>query len=412
VKIIIVSDHARIVGGAAKIAILSARAFAERGFDVEFLAGAGPVAKELTEVPSIKVTCLDGIQNNRDPNRLRGALRAFWNGAAANAMREILRRSDPKDTVVHFHVYRDVLTSSVAYVAAKKGFVTVYTAHEYTLGCPYGGFFDYRRNAICPMHGLSMGCLKTKCTTSAYGRKLWYYALQFVYAKILRIPKKLSHTVFISKLNRDVLTRYLPNNARFTIVSNAFDFADSAPAAISEHSPFLFIGALEPHKDPITAARAAKQLGAPITFVGSGSIGEKLKTEHPEATVTGWVGREEVERRILESRALVLPSIWYEAQPGTSMEAAACGLPVIVSDKCAAVEQVEDFGVGEVFEGGNAEDLATKMLPYLDTDFARKQGAATQAAYRKLDLSTDRHIERLLEIYRDELARNSSQTFA
>jgi glycosyltransferase involved in cell wall biosynthesis len=85
------------------------------------------------------------------------------------------------------------------------------------------------------------------------------------------------------------------------------------------------------------------------------------------------------------------------------MEAAACGVPIIVSDLCAGVEQVEELGVGSVFKGGDAEDLAAKMGPYLDTDFARRQGAAIQKAYRSKDRSMDWHIARLLEIYRAEL---------
>src|SRR5688572_22263341 len=134
-KVIIVNDYARIVGGAAKIAIMSARTFAERGYDVEFLAGNAGIGPELAEMPQIKVTCLESGPHTRDRNRLRGAIRGLWFRKAAKAMREILSRCDPKDTVVHFHAYRETLTTSVAHVASKMGFVTVYTAHEYTLGC-------------------------------------------------------------------------------------------------------------------------------------------------------------------------------------------------------------------------------------------------------------------------------------
>jgi glycosyltransferase involved in cell wall biosynthesis len=404
-KIIVVNDHAHVAGGAAKIAIMTARGFAERGHDVEFFGGVAPVALELESMPGLKVTCLNEKAHTRDENRLRGAIRGLWYRGAAKAMREMLSRCDPKDTIVHFHAYRETLTTSVADVAHKMGFVTVYTAHEYTMGCPYGGFFDYRRNAICPLTGLSAACFKTKCNTSSYWNKVWYYLAEFVYSKISRIPSKLSHVVFISKLNQSVLIPYLGKKARYTIVSNAFDFASAEAAVIDDDSPFLFLGGLEPHKDPLTAARAARKLGAPIVFVGSGSLEAEIKRENPDAVVTGWLGREEVQAHLLRSRALVLPSIWYEAQPGTTMEAAACGVPIIVSNLCAGVEQVDELGVGAVFKGGDVDDLAAKMAPYLDTEFARKQGAAIQASYRSKDRSMDWHIARLLEIYRLELAR-------
>ncbi|HTQ08743.1 MAG TPA: glycosyltransferase, partial [Fimbriimonadaceae bacterium] len=149
-RIVIVNDHARIVGGAAKIAILSARALAERGHRVDFFAATGPVAPELA---GLEVTCLGIEPHTENPSRLRGALQGIWYRPAARALRALLAQCDPRDTVVHFHAYRDALTASVADAAQRAGFVCVYTAHEYSMGCPYQGFFDYRRNEICHLRG-------------------------------------------------------------------------------------------------------------------------------------------------------------------------------------------------------------------------------------------------------------------
>jgi glycosyltransferase involved in cell wall biosynthesis len=100
----------------------------------------------------------------------------------------------------------------------------------------------------------------------------------------------------------------------------------------------------------------------------------------------------------------VFPSVWYEARPGTTLEAAGSGLPIIVSNLSAAVEQVDDLGIGEIFEAGNPADLAEKMRPYIDTEFARRQGRETQVNCKRLDLSWDTHIAKLDKVYRDELA--------
>lgn len=404
-KIIVVSDYAKTVGGAYKIAIMSAIAFAERGFDVEFFAGNAPIGPVLASHPEIKVTCLGDFPHTRDPKRLRGAVRGLWYRRSARVMREILARCDRHDTIVHLHAYRETLTTSVASVATRMGFATIYTAHEYTMGCPYGGFFDYRANRICTLTGLSPACLKTRCNTSGYGNKLWYFLSQFVYAKVCRIPRKLSHTVFLSKLNQTVLFKYLPRDARHTIVPNPSEEADPSMPLRRIPGPFLFIGALEPHKDPVTAARAAQMLGAPITFVGSGSLEAEIKRECPGAVVTGWIDSAQVSQRLLEGRALLFPSIWYEALPCTTMEAASAGVPIIVSDASAAVEQVEQLRVGEVFKAGDVAALVEKMRPYLDNDYASKQGAETKAAFDSLDLGADHHIASLLEIYRAELSR-------
>ncbi len=402
-KIVIVNDHASIVGGAAKVAILSAIAFADRGFEVEFFAAVGPVAKELKATPKIHVTCLGGVAHNRDANRLRGAIRGLWDRRAAHAMKHLLSGCDPRKTVVHLHTYRDALTASVANEAIKRGFVTIYTAHEYTLGCPYGGFFDYRLNAICKLRGLSGACLVRKCNTSSYFKKLWFYAGQFVFTRIARIPKRLSHVVFISELNRRVLLPYLGRNVRQTIVTNVSDYEASTPSAMEPSAPFVFVGSLVPHKDPLTAVRAAKKIGAPIVLVGGGPLEEAVKQENPDAIVTGWVGSDEVEGYLQRARALVFPSIWYEAHPCVTMEAALSARAIIASDASAAVEQVGALGAGAIFKAGDVDALADNMRPYLDTAYAEGQGIATREGYFKLELSTDRYVKTLLDIYRSEL---------
>ena len=103
------------------------------------------------------------------------------------------------------------------------------------------------------------------------------------------------------------------------------------------------------------------------------------------------------------SRALVFPSIWYEAQPLTTMEAAACGLAVIAADKSAAVEQIHQLGVGEIYPGGDADALAEIMRRYSDTAFAREQGRASREAFLRLDLSEERYLEHVMHIYQREL---------
>ncbi|HWA81908.1 MAG TPA: glycosyltransferase, partial [Fimbriimonadaceae bacterium] len=171
-KVVIVNDYARINGGAAKVALRSAIALAERGIEVEVFAGIGPALPDL-EKRGIKVTTIRETPYNRDPRKFAGAIKGIWDGEAARRFKEVLKGCDPKDTIVHFHTFRDALSASVAYTADRMGFVTVYTAHEYTLGCPYGGFFDYRRNQICHLKGLSGACLASHCNTGAYVKKLW-----------------------------------------------------------------------------------------------------------------------------------------------------------------------------------------------------------------------------------------------
>ena len=68
-KIILVYDFAFINGGAAKVAITEAIALAERGYDVTFFAGVGPVDEKLKSA-GVKVVCLEQAELK---NQLGGA---------------------------------------------------------------------------------------------------------------------------------------------------------------------------------------------------------------------------------------------------------------------------------------------------------------------------------------------------
>ena len=92
-------------------------------------------------------------------------------------------------------------------------------------------------------------------------------------------------------------------------------------------------------------AEVAKELAIPITYVGDGPLRAEIEAM-PGATVTGWVARDQVYRHLSTARCLVFPSLWYETYGLTVAEAAAYGVPAIVSDISAAAERVEDGVTG------------------------------------------------------------------
>jgi uncharacterized protein (TIGR00725 family) len=64
---------------------------------------------------------------------------------------------------------------------------------------------------------------------------------------------------------------------------------------------------------------------------------------------------------LMRARALVFPSLWYETLGLSAIEAMANGVPVIVSDRCAASEFVQNGYSGLHFQGGSVESLAQQL---------------------------------------------------
>jgi len=110
--------------------------------------------------------------------------------------------------------------------------------------------------------------------------------------------------------------------------------AAPAPAAPPlRPRPFLlFVGALEPRKDPLMLARAygrarARGLDADLVFAGSG----RLRPEGPGVVRLGAIGDSALDPLYRQARALVMPSL-LEGFGLPPLEALVRGTPVVVSD--------------------------------------------------------------------------------
>lgn len=93
--------------------------------------------------------------------------------------------------------------------------------------------------------------------------------------------------------------------------------------------------------------------------------------------------RGEIQRRMRAAAYLVLPSLSYEAEPRTLVEAFACGLPVIASRLAGLAELIEPGRNGLLFAPGSARDLA-RRLAWAEAfpEKMRQMGECAQADYR------------------------------
>src|SRR5262245_59375677 len=77
-RVVIVSDFGEVNGGAAKVAVTSARGLADAGVPVTFVCAMAPISPVLSH-PRIAVRCL-GFENVWGRNVLAAAMQGIWNG--------------------------------------------------------------------------------------------------------------------------------------------------------------------------------------------------------------------------------------------------------------------------------------------------------------------------------------------
>ena len=124
-------------------------------------------------------------------------------------------------------------------------------------------------------------------------------------------------------------------------------------------------------------------VGPPSAESGIGTLLEALELfAGARVEIVGRVPRDELHHRMRAAAYLVLPSLRYEAEPRSLIEAFACGLPVIASRLAGLAERVEPGRNGLLFEPGSARDLA-RRLAWAEAfpEKMRQMGECAQADY-------------------------------
>ena len=402
--IVICVDHANVTGGQAKVAFDSAIGLARQGHRPIVFTAAGDVDAGLRQA-GVEVISLGQPDLIGNPSQLAAAIQGVWNWKASEALGRLLADLPRDRTIVHIHGWAKALSPAIATPIAKSGLPVVYTIHEYFLFCPNGGFYNYQENHACGLQPLSLACWATHCDSRTYARKLWRNA-RLTFAKhILHLPEVVTDFIGISDFQTAIVGPHLPAGAKLHRVSNPVDAQDFGPKTDPGSGDIIFVGRISPEKGPFLFADAARKAGLVPTYVGDGPAASELKTRYPEARILGWQKPEAARAAMRAARALVFPSLWYEGQPLTVLEAKALGVPVIVSDACSAREEVEDGVTGMWFKGGDAEDLARALQLAKDDASIARMSLAAHNSFWADPPTLDRHVERITAIYRTMIDR-------
>lgn len=399
--VIVVNDYAYINGGASKVAISSALALANSGYEVSFLSLVGPVMSELEQSP-VLVHCLNQHDILSDPIRLRAVSRGIWNTTAAAALQKLLQRADTSRTIVHMHGFVKAMSSSIVNVCQRFNIPVVLTLHDYFTACPNGGFYDYQQQKICTLKPLSMACVKTHCDVRAYSHKLWRVLRNSVQKNVGGVPGNIKDFIYISELSRSLLFPYLPSQANLHFVPNPVDVEKSERITAELNALYVFIGRLSPEKGAHTFCEVMTKLQCQALVIGDGEEREQLQAAYPKITFSGWLSAEAINLRLKQSKFLVFCTHWYETQGLVVYEALAQGLPVIVPDHCSAAEAVHDNVNGILYNDtgqGISLEEAVQKLENMPESGVKSLSVAAYENYWQAPSDMQTHVRNLHPVY-------------
>jgi Glycosyl transferase 4-like domain len=169
--VVIVSDFAAVNGGAARVAIDSARGLAEAGIDVTFACAIGEISPVLDH-PRIEVArfAMDDVWQMG--SKLAAARQGIWNAPAHAFLKNLFGRVARAGSVIHLHQWTKAFSPSALAAAGESGLPVMVSMHDYFSFCPAGGYYDFQAGKPCSKAPMGAACLASNCDRASYAHKL------------------------------------------------------------------------------------------------------------------------------------------------------------------------------------------------------------------------------------------------
>ena len=353
------------------------------------------------------VPFIDFRQLNREQsitNGLRVLGRVIYSRVARQKFSVLLDRVKPD--IVHLQNIHAHITPSIIFEAKQRGLPVVWTLHDYKLICPNSHLLIDATGQICeacvkgkfwhaPLKRCKKGSLLASgmAATEAYAHKL-----MGVRGKV---DAYLAPSAFLAnKLGEGGFLEDVYHVPLF-IDKKYFQAQDQDDGYI------LFFGRLDFLKGIYTLLDACRvlphirlRIAGRMNEAEEASIRPKFS---PNVEYLGMKSGNDLRELVGRCRAVVVPSIWYENQPFSILEAFAAGKPVIASNLGGMSELVTHMERGLLVKPKDAEELAGAMA-WMDEhpEEAWKMGTRAQA-YVEKEHSAEHHYERIIGIYNHAL---------
>ena len=134
-----------------------------------------------------------------------------------------------------------------------------------------------------------------------------------------------------------------------------------------------------------------------VLIVGEGPAREWFAARLPDAVFAGFQGGSDLGRAVASMDILFNPSV-TETFGNVTLEAMACGIPVVAAAATGSQSLVDDHASGRLITPGAVRQFAEALRVYLeDADLRTRHGAAGEE--RSLEFSWDRINQAVADTY-------------
>ncbi|WP_432652091.1 glycosyltransferase family 4 protein [Phyllobacterium myrsinacearum] len=305
--------------------------------------------------------------------------------------------------IAHAHNVYHHLSPSIFATLHKAGIPTVMTVHDLKLACPaYKMLVDGHVCEEC-RGGKIYNVVRHRCIKGSLALSGLVFLETIVHRGLGLYRNKVDKFVVPSKFYREKLMEWGWPADQLVYIPNFVD-TQAFATGWDEGDYFVFAGRLAPEKGLVTLIHAAALAKQRLVIAGTGPDEAMLKALVREldadVTFAGYVSGKNLTRLIGESRALILPSEWYENAPVSILEAYALGRPVIGAAIGGIPEMIREGETGMTAVAGDANDLARVIAAMADlTPAARARMGMNGRDWIARDFSADAYRNRMVDLY-------------
>jgi len=341
----------------------------------------------------------------------RGIKSIFKISKIWEVLKKIIKKNNPD--IIHIHNIYYFLNP---FLLQKLFFIkpTVKTIHDVRLFCPcLNGKVIKKKDIICH-YPIGISCIKNGCYPfNCKGINIlnFFYKL-FVTFYELQITKKLDAIIVSSKyMQEESIRNKIPVEKIFINPLYVREEIKGNKDKIRENL-ILYVGKLEEYKGIFAFIHALKlllNLEWKAKIIGEGSLFEDIKIEikkskmETKVVLEKEISSEKLKKSYQKASVVVIPSLVPESFCLVGIEAMSFGIPIVAFDVGGIREWLKHGKNGFLVKRGDIKKLAYYIRLLLENKtLAQKLGEEGKRICKER-FSRKRHIEKLINIYKDVL---------
>ena len=336
-------------------------------------------------------------------DKIRRAPKTIYSLEARNQLSRLL--DEQKPDICHLHNIYHHISPSILSLLKERELPVALTLHDLKIACP--AYQMLTHDGICErcIKGRIYNVILHRCIKNSYSLSMLVAAEALMTSILGSYSNNVDKFVAPSRFYLDKMIEWGWDRSRFIHIPNFVRHSLFKPEYQVGKS-FIYFGRLSREKGIETLIRAAAKSGVSLSLVGSGPEEQSLR--HLATNIGckvdfyGYLSGTALHDAINASRAVVLPSQWYENAPMSILESYSLGKPVIGSSIGGIPELIRDGETGSTFIAGSVDNLASVLSDY--TQFSDKKLIDMGRAGRlwvEADYSLTRYRDRMLALYSD-----------